>query len=148
MRCSSALAVFAALALGACSLPTADKESDAEARQLYQEIHSGADLTQDTNLTDEMKTPERLAELAAVKSLLPAGEPAKVENRSWNFQTMNDGSVATLVHAYVYSKQTVLAETVLRKGSGDKAWRIAGFHVSLSQPPGGVSAPVTPGEKT
>jgi hypothetical protein len=90
--------------------------------------------------------------MAAVKSLLPAGPPTKVENRSWNYNSTNSDSVATLVHAYVYPKQTVLAETVLRKGKGDKTWRIAGFHVSLSQPTSGGDAPITvtqpPGEKT
>lgn len=151
MRRFSAVLTLTALALGACSLPTADKESDAEARQLYQEIRTGADLSQDPNLDDSLKTPERLAQLAQVKALLPPGEPSKVENRSWNYNTMTSGSVATLVHAYIYPKGTVLAETVLRKDTGDKSWRIAGFHVNLDQPSAGDN-PVTvtgpPGEKT
>ncbi|HEX7761933.1 MAG TPA: hypothetical protein VF459_20665 [Caulobacteraceae bacterium] len=134
MRRFSAVLALVAFSLGACSLPAADKQSDAEARQLYQEIRTGADLSQDANLDESLKTPERLAELAGVKALLPPGEPTKVENRAWNFQSTTAGSVATLVHAYIYAKQTVLAETVLRKGSGDKAWSIAGFHVTLDHP--------------
>ena len=152
MRRFSAVPALAVLALAACSLPAADKQTDAEARQLYQEIRTGADLSRDPNLAEDLKAPDRLAELAGVKALLPPGEPSKVENRAWNYQTTTGGSVATLVHAYIYGKRTVLAETVLRKGSGDKTWSIAGFHVTLDHPPGQDDSPVTvtgpPGEKT
>ncbi|HWA60547.1 MAG TPA: hypothetical protein VG939_04195 [Caulobacteraceae bacterium] len=140
------------LALAACSLPAADKESDADARALFEEIRTGADLAQDPHLAPELKTPDALAQLAAVRNLLPPGAPTKVENRSWNYQTTNDGSVAMLVHAYVYPGHTVLAETVLHKSPGQKTWSIAGFHVHLDSPPGDNRAPVTvdgpPGTKT
>ncbi len=151
MRRFSTLFAAAALTLSACGLPTADKESDAEARQLYQEIHSGADLSQDPNLDETMKTPDRLAELAAVRAALPQGEPSKIENRAWNYNTTNDGALATLVHAYIYPDRTVMTETVLRKASGEKTWRIAGFKVKLDPAAsGGNAAPAseTPGEKT
>jgi hypothetical protein len=139
------------LALNACSLPAADKESDAEARKLYEEIRTGADLSQDPNLADFLKTPDKLADLAAIKGELPAGEPSKIENRSWSYNSTNDGAVATLVHAYVYKSNTVLAETVLHKGPGEKTWSIAGFHVSLAHPDSEAPSPAPPaipGEKT
>ncbi|MGA0602184.1 hypothetical protein ACO2Q3_15865 [Caulobacter sp. KR2-114] len=140
MRRLTMLPAMLILALGACSLPAADKESDAEARKLYDEIRTGADLREDPNLADFLRAPDKLADLAAIKGELPAGEPTKVENRSWNYNTTNDGSVATLVHAYVYPDNTVMAETVLRKTKGEKSWTIAGFHVSLAHPN-------TPGQK-
>jgi len=148
-RAAAVAAVLAFGTLGACSLPAADKESDADARQLYEEIRTGADLSQDPHLADFLKTPEHLAELAAWKSMLPLGAPDKVENRSWNYNATNEGSVATLTHAYVYKSNTVFAETVLRKGPGEKTWTIAGFHISLDHPnlPEGGSSE-TPGEKT
>ncbi len=153
MRRLSLIAVIAAASLGACSLPAADRQSDADARQLYDEIRTGADLSKDANLAEELKTPQRLSELAAVKSLLPPGEPTKVENRSWSYNSTTDGALATLVHAYIYNGHTVLAETVLRKGPGAKTWTIAGFHITLDHPPGQDEGnPVTvtgpPGEKT
>jgi hypothetical protein len=143
------LPVVLVLLLGACSLPAADKESDADARQLYEEIRTGADLSQDPHLADFLKTPDHLAELAAWKSMLPPGSPDKIENRSWNYNATTEGSVATLTHAYVYKDNTVFAETVLRKGPGEKAWTIAGFHISLDHPNlPGAGASSTPGEKT
>lgn len=128
------LPMLAAATLGACSLPAADKESDAEARKLFDEIRNGADLREDPNLADFLRTPDKLADLAAIKGELPPGEPTKVENRSWNYNSTNSGSVATLTHAYIYPDNTVMAETVLRKGPGEKTWTIAGFHVSLAHP--------------
>jgi hypothetical protein len=133
----------AVLVLGACSLPAADKESDGEARALFEEIRTGADLSADANLAPELKTPDALQQLAAVKNLLPPGAPTKVENRGWNYNSTTDGSVATLTHAYVYSGHTVLAETVLRKGPGQAKWQIAGFHVHLDGPVGDRRPPVS-----
>lgn len=143
----------ALMALAACSLPAADKQSDGEARALYEEIRTGADLSKDTHLADELRTPEALAQLAAVKSLIPEGAPTKVENRGWNYSTNTDGSNATLTHAYVYKDHTVIAETVLQKPPGGADWKIAGFHVKLDhQPDKPDGPPVTvtgpPGEKT
>jgi hypothetical protein len=144
--------LIALLALTACSLPTADKQSDAEARALYEEIRTGADLSKDTHLSEELTTPDALAQLAEVKGMLPPGAPEKIENRSWKYNASTDGAYATLVHAYIYKNHTVLAETVLKKPSGGE-WKIAGFHVHLDGPPGQSDGPpvtVTgpPGEKT
>jgi hypothetical protein len=137
MRRLMLLPILAALTLGglgACSLPAADKEADADARKLFDEIRTGADLREDPNLADFLRTPDKLADLAAIRGELPDGEPAKVENRSWNYNSTNSGSVATLTHAYIYPDNTVMAETVLRKGPGEKSWTIGGFHVSLAHP--------------
>jgi hypothetical protein len=140
MRPGLIAALAAATALGACSLPAADKESDSEARALFEEIRTGADIAQDAHLTPELKTPDRLQEFADLKAHLPATAPTKVENRSWKYNSTNDGSIARLVHAYIYPGHTVFTETVLKKGRGEAHWIIAGFHASVDSPPDETSS--------
>lgn len=141
-----------ALALAACSLPTLDKQADAAARQLFDEIRTGAELSKDANLAAPLRTPQAIAQLAEIREHIPAGAPTKVVNRSFNFTVNNGQSTANLVHAYEYPGGTVVADTVLQKAMGQKAWQVVGFHVSVEPKGGGGAPPVTvtttPGEKT
>jgi len=132
-RRSFVLALAGALVLAACSLPTVDKEADAKARTLFEQIRSGADLSASTDLDADLRTPEALAQLAAIRSALPPGTPTAVANRSWSYNAGTGGTTASLIHAYSYPSATVLAETVLAKGK-DKVWKITGFHVKLAAP--------------
>jgi hypothetical protein len=52
MRALLKLALAGFLALSACSLPTVDKESDGEARKLFEEIRTGADIAADKDIGD------------------------------------------------------------------------------------------------
>lgn len=133
MRRTILTGVIALVALAACSLPTVDKAADAKARDLYEQIRVGADLSQSPDLAPDLKTPAALAQLAAVKSALPEGAPSAVVNRSWSINAGTGGTTATLVHAYSYPTVTVLAQTVLAKGR-DKTWKITGFHVTFEGP--------------
>lgn len=132
-RRSFVLALAGALVLAGCSLPTADKEADAMAKALYAQISTGADLSANVDLAADLRTPEALAQLAAVRTALPKGEPTAVANRSWSLSAGTGGTTATLVHAYRYPSTTVVAQTMLAKGQ-DKRWKITGFHVTLAPP--------------
>lgn len=125
--------ITACLAVTACSLPTVDKAADAKARALYEQIRTGADLAANTDLSADLRKPEMLAQLAAVKASLPEGAPTAAVNRSWSINAGTGGTNAVLVHAYSYPSQTVLAQTVLAKGEGG-AWQITGFHVTFEGP--------------
>jgi hypothetical protein len=145
------IALALALALAACSLPTVDKDADAAARGLYDEIRTGADISKDPRLGAELRNPEALAQLAEVRAHIPTAAPTKVENRSYEFNTTTSGSTASLTHAYEYPGGTVLADTTLQKAPGQKTWSIVGFHVKV-EPKSGRNAPAAtttpPGEKT
>ena len=122
--------ITACLALAACSLPTLDKAADAKARALYEQVRTGADLGANPDLSPDLRKPEVLAQLAAIKASLPEGAPTAAVTRSWSINAGTGGTNAVLVHAYSYPSQTVLAQTVLAKGNGG-AWRIIGFHVTF-----------------
>ncbi|MBI5938992.1 MAG: hypothetical protein HY859_01060 [Caulobacterales bacterium] len=132
MRRTFLAAAIALVALAACSLPTVDNAADAKARGLYEQIRTGADLSQSPDLAPDLKTPAALAQLAAVKAMLPPGAPTAATNRSWSINAGTGGTTATLVHAYSYPTQTVLAQTVLAKGR-DKTWKITGLHVTFEE---------------
>lgn len=142
MRVTILAAVAACFALAACSLPTMDKEADAKAQALYTQIRTGADLTQNTDLAPDLRKPEVLTQLAAIKEMLPPGAPTAVANRSWSFNAGTGGTTSTVVHAYSYPQRTVLAQTVLTKPKGG-AWQVAGFHVTFEDA-GKPAAPQAP----
>lgn len=123
-------AVVAAATLGACSLPVLDKAADAKARTLFEQVRTQADLAANTDLAPDLRTPEALTQLAAMRNALPEGAPTAAALRSWNVYSGTGGSRTNLVHAYSYPGRTVLAETVLTKGK-DGAWQIAGFHLTF-----------------
>lgn len=131
--------ILACLALAACSLPTIDKQADAEARTLYEQIRTGADLAANPNLAPDLRQPATLAQLAAVRASLPPGAPTSAASRSWSINAGTGGTQAVLVHAYSYPGQTVLAQTVLRKDKAG-AWLIVGFHVTFEAAPGAPDA--------
>lgn len=125
--------ISACLALAGCSLPTLDKAADAKARALYEQVRTGADLNANPDLGPDLRKPEVLAQLAAVKASLPEGAPTAAVTRSWSINAGTGGTRAVLVHAYSYPSQTVLAQTVLAKAKGG-GWQIIGFHVTFEGP--------------
>lgn len=137
---------LACLAVAACSLPTLDKQADAKARTLYEQIRTGADLSANPDLGPDLRKPETLAQLAAVKASLPEGAPTATANRSWSINAGTGGTRATLVHAYSYPAQTVLAQTVLAKVKGG-GWQIIGFHVTFEGPANDAPPPPVTVEK-
>lgn len=152
MRRTFLASLIALVALTACSFPTIDKQADAKARALYSQISAGADLSQNPDLAPNLRTPQRLAQLAALKALLPSGAPTAAVARGWSISAGTGGTNAVLTHAYSYPTGTVLAQTTLVKGK-DGVWMIAGFRVTTeaagSAPNGGrPAAPVKPSEIT
>jgi hypothetical protein len=122
------VAIAGIAALGACSLPAADKQSDQIARGFYEELRTGADLTADPHLDAALKTPAATAALAQFRSQLPAQPATKVNNTGWNYaSSLGEGSSAQLSHAYVYPDRTIDVQTVLRKAPGQTSWMIVGF---------------------
>ena len=132
--------ITACLALASCSLPTLDKAADAKARALYEQIRTGADLGANPDLGPDLRKPEVLAQLAAIKASLPEGAPTAAVTRSWSINAGTGGTRAILVHAYSYPSQTVLAQTVLAKAKGG-GWQIIGFHVTFEGLPNDAPTP-------
>jgi len=122
------LSFGAVLALSACSLPAADKESDGIARTFYSEIRSGADLSRDPHLDPSLTTPQAQAALAGVKAWAPGAAPTQIQNTGWNYNTnAGQGTQAQLSHTYVYAGASVHVQTVLRKLPGQTNWTVVGF---------------------
>lgn len=131
-----ALALPALALLGACSLPTADKESDAIARTFYGEIRAGADLSRDPHLDPALTTPEAAAALAGVRAWAPGQSPTEVSNTGWSFNSnAGQGAEAQLNHAYVYPAATVHVQTMLRKLPGQATWTVVGFEANAPTGP-------------
>ena len=131
-----ALALPALALLGACSLPSADKQSDAIARAFYGEVRSGADLSRDPHLDPALTTPEAAAALAGVRAWAPGQAPTQVSNTGWSVDSnAGQGSEAELSYAYVYPAATVHVQTVLRKLPGQTTWTVVGFEANAPTGP-------------
>ncbi|MFI4974636.1 MAG: hypothetical protein ACHP84_08880 [Caulobacterales bacterium] len=135
-----AAAMAVGLAVSACSLPTVDKQSDAIARHVYDEVRTGADVDADPNVAHELKNPTTAMELNAMRGLIPAGDPKKVENRAISVNVTSVGTTTHLTHAYVYDDRTVYAYTTLFKSPGGKTPVVVGFNLTLEPPSGGDSS--------
>ncbi|HVN02050.1 MAG TPA: hypothetical protein VMT68_17755 [Caulobacteraceae bacterium] len=142
--------MLAALALAACSLPVADKQSDAVARAFYDELRAGADLTRDPHLDPALKPAAAALSPADVRAQIPSGPPTKVNVTGWNYNTSSgEGSNARLSHDYVYAGRTVHVMTGLRKYPGQADWTIVGFRAiadGAAQPILLGTMPPTPNE--
>jgi hypothetical protein len=131
------LALALAAALGACSLPVADKESDAISRAFYSEVRTGADLSRDPHVDPTLTTPEAQAALAGARSWAPGAAPTKINNAGWSYNSnAGQGAQAQLSHAYAYpGGATVHVQTVLRKLPGQTQWTIVGFQANADSGP-------------
>jgi hypothetical protein len=139
-----------ALALGACSLPAADKQSDQIARTFYDELRTSADIDRDDHVDASLKTEDAKAEFAALRTWLPKTAPTTVKNTGWNYASSTGaGAWAQLAHAYVYSDRTIRVQTVMQKAPGQSTWSIIGFEaerdgaaegpIIIGTPPRGAS---------
>jgi hypothetical protein len=147
MRKSPIAAVLAVgLLLAACNM-VPNQQADQAARHAYQALRTGADISQDPQLGDEMHHADA-ASLAHVRALIPSGEPTRVDNRGFNFNTDSSGGRATLTHAYAYADRTIVARTNLRRLPGAPAWIVTGVDITTERRGGdgpGQTAVVTSG---
>jgi len=128
LRQFTAAALALALALAACSLPAADKQSDQIARTFYDELRTGADLDRDAHVGAALKTEDAKAEIAALRVWLPKTAPASVKNTGWNYASSTGaGAWAQLAHAYAYPDRTIRVQTVMQKAPGQSSWSVIGF---------------------
>jgi hypothetical protein len=133
----------AAIAICACNLPVADKESDGIARAFYDEVRTGADLTRDPHVSPALETDEAQAELAQIRAVIPAGPLTAVHNTGWHYATSTEtGSSAQLGHAYDYAGKTIRIQTIMQKAPGQTSWSIVGFQAGLD---GAATAPIVVG---
>ena len=118
----------ALLALAACALPAFNKQADAEAKELFAQIADGKDLSDNTNLSEDLQNGDDREALGAIKNILPNSAPTKTANSGWSFNSSNGATRAVLSHTYTYGDGTViLTQAVMQKGGGADHWTIIGF---------------------
>jgi hypothetical protein len=126
-------ALLIILALAACKpAPTQELDPNAEviARQFYEEVKSGADLSADTHLARELKNPTSAEQLAMFRAMIP-DEPARsIDLESWDAKTTDVGTTTRLTINYGYGDRTLVAQTALFKSPGGTEPVIVGFQIS------------------
>jgi hypothetical protein len=132
MKLATIVALAVGLAVGACSLPVADKESDGIARTFFDEVRTGADVSRDTHVDPSLQTPITGEGFARIRSLLPPGTPTKVNNTGYSYNSSSGaGSVARLSHQYVWGARNVTIQTFMKKPPGGTNWLIYALEADL-----------------
>jgi hypothetical protein len=132
MKLATIVALAAGLAVAACSLPVADKESDSIARTFFDEVRAGADLSRDAHVDASLQTPITGEGFARIRSLLPPGPPTKVNNTGYSYNSSSGaGSMARLSHQYVWGARDVTIQTFMKKPPGGTNWVIYAVEADL-----------------
>ena len=128
-----AVAALALLAVAACAKPAApslDPQADPIAREFYDDVRTGADLTAEPHLAHELKNPTTTSQLEVYRALMPAEPPQSVELQSWDATTDSSGTTTKLTDVYHYMDRTLVARTALFKSPGGQDPVIVGFDLT------------------
>ena len=129
------MARLAVLCLGlllcACGLPAPDKSAEPIARSFYDEVRSGADLTDDPNVAHELKNDTSTQQLAAFREMIPAEAPQSIQTRAYDVVVNSTGTTTHITDAYRYADRTLIAQTALFKSPSGRSPVIIGFHLSM-----------------
>ncbi len=130
---SPALIVVPLLLLWACKPagpPPLDPNADVYARQLFDEIRSGADLDADPHLAHELKNPTTEEEIAQFRAMIPAEPYSSVVLRASTVTTDSTGVTTKLTDVYHYSDKDLIAQTALFKSPAGVDPVIVGFNLT------------------
>jgi hypothetical protein len=129
-----AVAALALIAVAACAKPPAsdslDPQADPIAREFYDDVRGGADLTAEPHLARELKNPTTASQLEVYRALMPAEPPQSVELQNWDVSTDSTGTTTKLTDAYHYMDRTLIARTALFKSPGGQDPVIVGFDLT------------------
>ncbi len=130
-RFAAALALIVlASACKPAAAPQLDPSAEVIARQFYEDVRNGADLSANTHLAHELKNPTSEEQLAMFRSLIP-DEPARsIDLDNWDAKTDTDGTTTRLTIDYGYGDRTLVAQTALFKSPGGVDPVIVGFQVT------------------
>ncbi len=132
-----------ALTLAGCGL-TPNREADEAAKALFTQIRTGADISQDQRFGEDLRRADPAA-LQRIRAIIGSGEPMRVDNRGFSFNTNQNGGIAELTHAYIFADRTIIARTNLRRPPGAPRWLVVGIDVNRQ---GGGAASTTGGPAT
>ncbi len=120
----------AGVALGACNLVIPDKDAQAAADKVVADVTSGADLSKDPQADPGMTTPESLAELSAIREILPPVKPTSVKQTGWTINAHAGApTVAEIDSTRSYPDRAVEMKVMLTKAPGSKTWVVNGLQV-------------------
>ena len=122
--------VFLASACSPAAPPQLDPKAEVIARQFYEDVRNGADLSANTHLAHELKNPTSEEQLAMFRSMIPDEPAHSIDVDNWDAKTDSDGTTTRLTIDYGYGDRTLVAQTALFKSPGGQDPVIVGFQVT------------------
>jgi hypothetical protein len=127
-----AATMLAFLACKPAGPPPLDPNADRFARQLFDEIRTGADLDADAHLAHELKNPTTEEQIDQFRSLIPAEPYRSVELREAEVSEDSTGVTTKLTDVYHYSDKDLVAQTALFRSPAGVNPVIVGFNLTVS----------------
>lgn len=131
IRALTALWVLAgALVLAACQPVSADLSVTQTARAAFKAVRAGDEAAL-MAMAVPGSTPEGLAQVVALKDLIPPGEvlPRTV---GYHYVGAPDSESAVLIDEYDYGEAAILAEITLQRARGEGAWKLRNVHFQVA----------------
>jgi hypothetical protein len=130
-RFAAALAlIFLASGCKPAAAPQLDPSAEVIARQFYEDVRNGADLSANAHLAHELKNPTSEQQLAMFRSMIPDEPAHSIDLDSWDAKVDSSGTTTRLTIDYGYGDRTLVAQTALFKSPGGVEPVIVGFQVT------------------
>ncbi len=117
------------LMLGACSVPSAEAEREAQAQRVFEAVRAEDRAGLDGMMTDRIR-PELTDDVwDRMSGYVPTAAPVEAKTVAWQSNTTNGQSAYRIVRQYSYPDTTVTVDTVMVREAGG-AWEVDGVHVN------------------
>lgn len=123
------LVLIMLLTLGACSLPAADAEREAQAQRVFEAVRAQDRTAVDGMVTDRIKPDLTDDVLAQMAGYIPEGTPSESKTIAWQSNTTNGQRAYRIVRQLTYPSAVVTFDTVMLR-EGDGPWKVDGVHVN------------------
>jgi hypothetical protein len=133
---SSAVAVCAAMMLGACSgaVVGANPERDADTDALLADVGAGRIDTVVAKMSKDNSPEQVRAQLPMLKTMVPEGAVPAGVTVGWRAFTGTGGSTYESSRTYDYPDRVLSVATTFRKEG--EAWKVQAFNINVQVKPG------------
>lgn len=123
------LVLIVLLAVGACAMPPADAQREAQAQRAFELTRAGNHAGLGAIVTDEVKAKMTDEVVSQMADQIPSQEPEGVATVQWHSNTNNQISAYRIVRQYEYPDATVVFDTTMvRQAQGP--WQFDSIYVN------------------
>lgn len=97
----------------------------------YDDLRAGRDADFLARTAPQIRGDDAQAEIDALQTLLPPGEPNEVRLTTWNAMFSTNGNQLSAVHEYDYPDHVVRVQTLLSRATDEEPWQVMAFNIHV-----------------